>query len=102
MTQQLIFLILGISLVTMIPRWIPVWIVDRFTPSSWVKDWLDNVPYAALGAMIFPGILSVQKGQPFIGLIGGIVAVGIAYFRLHILFVIPGAILTVLLLKNFL
>lgn len=98
MINHLILIILGMSLVTLIPRWLPVWIVDRFTPTQSVNDWLKNIPYAALGALIFPGILSVDK-EPLIGLIGGIAAVALAFFRLHILFVVFGAILTVMVLK---
>ncbi|SFS98627.1 AzlD domain-containing protein [Marininema halotolerans] len=99
MTNHIAFIILGMSLVTLIPRWLPVWLVDRFTPPSWVRDWLNNIPYAALGALIFPGILSVEKEEPLIGFMGGIVAVGLAYFRFHIIIVVLGAILTVFMLK---
>ncbi|OYD07244.1 AzlD domain-containing protein [Paludifilum halophilum] len=99
MTGPLLWIILGMSLVTLVPRWLPVWIVDRFRPPEWVHDWLNNIPYAALGALIFPGILSVVKEEPSIGLIGGIAAAGMAFFRFHILFVIFGAILTVIVAK---
>ncbi|WP_088011522.1 AzlD domain-containing protein [Gottfriedia acidiceleris] len=92
-------LVLGMCLVTMIPRIIPVFIVDRIQFPNWVSSWLKGVPYAALGALIFPGILSVQKGNMSVGLIGGLVAILLSLLRLHIIFVVFGAIGTVLVMK---
>lgn len=92
-------LILGMSLVTMIPRILPVFIVDRVQFPDWVSSWLKGVPYAALGALIFPGILTVEKGNMSVGLIGGLVAILLSLLRLHIIFVVFGAIGTVLIMK---
>ncbi|MCC5910716.1 MAG: AzlD domain-containing protein [Clostridiaceae bacterium] len=100
--MELFFIILGMALVTFIPRLLPVLIMDRLTLSPWVKKWLKTIPYAALGALIFPGILSIEAGVPFIGLAGGIVAGGIAFFKLHIIYVVFGSIFTVMLMKFFL
>lgn len=101
MTGHLLLIIIGMSAVTLIPRWLPVWIMDRITWPDWAREWLDNIPYAALGALIFPGILSVSKGEPWIGLTGGIVAAILAFFRLHIMYVVFGAILAVIVAKAF-
>lgn len=95
-------LVLGMCIVTMIPRILPVFIVDRVQFPEWVSSWLKGVPYAALGALIFPGILSVEEGNMSVGLIGGIVALGLSLLRLHIIFVVFGAIGTVLVIKLFL
>lgn len=92
-------LVLGMSLVTMIPRILPVFIVDRVQFPDWVSAWLKGVPYAALGALIFPGILTVEKGDISVGLIGGLVAILLSLLRLHIIFVVFGAIGTVLIMK---
>jgi len=94
-------LVLGMCLVTMIPRLIPVFIVDRIQFPTWVSNWLKGVPYAALGALIFPGILSVQKGNMSVGLVGGIVAIILSILRLHIIFVVFGSIGAVILMKYF-
>jgi len=99
MTDRLLLIILGMSVVTLIPRWLPVWIMDRITWPDWAREWLDSIPYAALGALIFPGIMSVTEGEPWIGLTGGIVAAVLAYLRLHIMYVVFGAILTVMVVK---
>ena len=94
-------LVLGMCLVTMIPRIIPVFIVDSIKFPDWVSSWLKGVPYAALGALIFPGILRVQEGNMSVGLIGGIVAIILSLLRLHIIFVVFGSIGTVLVIKLF-
>jgi len=92
-------LVLGMCIVTMIPRILPVFIVDKVQFPNWVTSWLKGVPYAALGALIFPGILTVEKGNISVGLIGGIVAIILSILRLHIIFVVFGSIGTVLIMK---
>ena len=96
--MTILVIIIGMSFVTMIPRVIPVFVVNKFLFRDWVNRWLQAIPYAALGALIFPGILSVKEGEPHIGMIGGIVAILLAYFGLNIILVVIGAILTVFLL----
>ncbi|WP_010529841.1 AzlD domain-containing protein [Lentibacillus jeotgali] len=91
-------IIIGMALVTMIPRAIPAFVVDKLQFRDWVNRWLNAVPFAALGALIFPGILSVIPDHPLIGLVGGIAAVALAYLGLNVILVVIGAILTVFLL----
>ncbi|MFS1512252.1 AzlD domain-containing protein [Chengkuizengella sp. SCS-71B] len=99
MIDSVLLIILGMSLATMFPRYLPVWIVERFIMPNWIKLWLSYIPYAALGALIFPGILTIEEGEPWIGLIGGIIATCLVLLRLNILFVISGSVLVVFLLK---
>lgn len=94
---MIIAIIIGMALVTMIPRAIPAFIVDKLRFHDWVNRWLNAIPFAALGALIFPGILSVKTDQPHIGLIGGGVAIVLAYLGLNVILVVIGAIATVLL-----
>lgn len=94
----IIYIIIGMAIVTALPRIIPAVIVDKFFFRDWMNRWLQAIPYAALGALIFPGILSVKSGSPHVGLIGGLVAIGLAYIGLNIMFVVIGAIATVFLL----
>lgn len=95
---MIFLIIIGMSLVTMIPRIIPAFIVDKLQFHEWVNNWLNAIPFAALGALIFPGIMSVKPDQPYIGLLGGIVAVSLAYIGLNVIIVVIGAIITVFLL----
>ena len=91
-------IIIGMALVTMIPRAIPAFIVDKVQFRDWMNRWLNAIPYAALGALICPGILTVIDGEPYIGIIGGVVAIILSYIGLNVIFVVIGAIITVFLL----
>ncbi|MBB6449178.1 branched-subunit amino acid transport protein [Geomicrobium halophilum] len=97
--MTLIMIIIGMAIVTYIPRVLPVFLMERIHFPRWVKKWLHAIPYAALGALIIPGIFTVEPGAPFAGAIGGMVAVLIAYFKGHIMVVIIAAIVTVYLLQ---
>ncbi|API91112.1 hypothetical protein J32TS6_27510 [Virgibacillus pantothenticus] len=91
-------IIIGMAIVTMIPRIIPAFIVEKLQFRDWVNRWLSAIPYAALGALIFPGIMSVKADQPHLGMFGGIVAIVLAYLGVHIILVVIAAIATVYLL----
>ncbi len=91
-------IILGMFLVTYIPRLIPVFIVERVTLPKWLEKWLICIPYAALSALIFPSILAIDE-NPYVGVIGGLVAIVAAYLRVHIIFVIFISILTVIIIS---
>src|SRR5699024_69895 len=95
-----IFLIIfGMALVTIIPRIIPVFLIDKLQFRDWMNRWLNAIPYAALGALIFPGILTVTPDKPYVGVIGGIVAIALAYIGLNVILVVIGAIVTVFLIS---
>lgn len=91
-------IILGMAIVTMVPRMIPAFVVEKIQFRPWVNRWLAAIPYAALGALIFPGIMSVIPDQPIVGIVGGIVSIILALFGLNVVFVVIGAILTVFLM----
>lgn len=95
---MIILIILGMALVTIIPRILPAFIIERIVVKDWMGRWLQAIPYAALGALIFPGILTVKESEPFVGIIGGLVAIVLAYFGANIVFVVLGAIVTVFML----
>lgn len=95
---MIILIIIGMALVTLLPRILPAFIIEKMIFRDWVNRWLMAIPYAALGALIFPGILTVKESAPYVGIIGGIVAIILAYFGANVIFVVFGAILTVFLL----
>ena len=95
---MIFIIIIGMSLVTMLPRIIPAFLVERIIFKDWINKWLSAIPYAALGAMIFPGILYVKENNPSVGILGGIVAIILSLLGLNVMFVVVGAILTVLLI----
>ena len=64
-------MIAGMCLVTFIPRMIPFLVGRDMQLPVWIRRWLSFFPYAALGALIFPGILTVIDGRSWIGLAAG-------------------------------
>lgn len=95
---MIIWLIIGMAVVTAIPRFLPVFIVDMVAFPKWVDRWLNAIPYAALGALIFPGILTVKPDAPQVGIIAGLVGVVLSLMNVHIIGVVLGAIVSVFLL----
>lgn len=97
--MNILWIIGGMALVTYVPRLLPALFLDRFQFPGWFRKWLRSIPYAALGALIFPGVLLVDRDQPLLGLAGGLVAVGLSFLNLHITLVMAGSILTVILVQ---
>ncbi|TYR79757.1 AzlD domain-containing protein [Priestia megaterium] len=94
--MEIALIIIGMALVTYIPRLLPVFVGGSMPP--WVERWLKCVPYAALAALIFPGILSIDE-RPIVGLGSAVVCIVLAYFRVHILLIMIFAIATSFLLS---
>ena len=76
-----LLLILALSLSTALPRLLPAFLGDRFQPPEAFRRWLDAVPFAALGALIFPGILSADPSTPLTGLAAGAAALAASLLR---------------------
>lgn len=60
--NEYIILIIGMSLVTYLPRWIPLFILARRNLPSWLIEWLDLIPVAIFSAILLP--LLVTTGEP--------------------------------------
>ena len=97
--MTVLILIIGMAVVTYIPRLLHALFLDRFNFPAWFQKWLKSIPYAALGALTFPGVLLVEKDQPLLGLAGGVAAFILALLNLHITLVMAGAITVVLILQ---
>ena len=57
-----ITLILGMGLVTYLPRWFPLFFLSRRHLPAVVEDWLELIPAAILSALLFP--ILVTAGEP--------------------------------------
>ncbi len=77
--KQYVFLIVGMLLVTYIPRVAPFWIMDRLQIPAFLIRFLEFVPYAMLGALIFPGVITSVGNNWFISLTAFSVGVLVAY-----------------------
>lgn len=101
--MKIALLIAGMALVTYLPRLIPMAFSEKLNFPGWLNNWLQYVPYAALGALIFPGVLTSVDGQhPWLGLVGGGAAVLLALAGQNILVVLAGAIAAVMIGLTFL
>ena len=99
--MSILLVIIGMALVTYIPRLLPALFLNRFQCPDWFRKWLQSIPYAALGALIFPGVLLVDKDQPWLGLTGGLMALLLSLLNIHITLVMAGSITIVILVQYF-
>lgn len=92
MKWQILLLILGMAAVTYIPRMLPLVLLraERIPPS--LRAVLQNVPYAALGALIIPGIFTFHGQDPLFGIIGGLAAAIAAYWGANLITVVALAV----------
>lgn len=97
MDLNLIWLILGMGLVTFIPRLLPLVAMNTDHWPAWSKRMLSRVPFAILGALIFPGILYAGE-QMIWGISGAMFAAILAWFRIPLIGVVAGAILLLTML----
>ncbi len=89
--NELLFIVTGMALVTYIPRLIPLLILGDKKMPRFLGAFLQFVPYAVLGALIFPGILS-STGEISSSMAGAATAVLLAWKRLNIILVVLGGI----------
>jgi len=82
----------GMCLVTFLPRAIPMVLGRGVVLPAWIRRWLSFFPYAALGSLIFPGILTVVEGRPWIGLAAGAGAALLALRARNAIFPVLAAI----------
>ncbi|HYW83347.1 MAG TPA: AzlD domain-containing protein [Spirochaetia bacterium] len=92
-------MIAGMCAVTFVPRVIPLLLGRDLVLPGWIRRWLSFFPYAALGALIFPGILTVVEGRPWIGLAAGAAAALLALKARSAIFPVLAAIAITVILE---
>lgn len=90
--NEIYLLILGMALVTYLPRAIPVFLTEKFAASGRIKKFFSLLPYTAMAALIFPGILSVDSEHPIFGIVGGITAALLALKKYPLVICVLGAV----------
>ncbi|MCM3759845.1 AzlD domain-containing protein [Alkalihalobacillus oceani] len=100
MSTTMLIIIAGMALVTYIPRMLPLVFLNVESIPPWLQATLRNVPYAALGALIFPGIFYIHDNILY-GIIGGASAFIIAYLGANLIIVVMSSI-GILMLLSFL
>lgn len=91
MRTEIVWMIIGMGLVTYIPRMLPFVLFRGKELPKFLQEILKNVPYATLGALIFPGILLIGE-DIWYGVIGAFAAFVIAYLGANVIFVVLGSI----------
>lgn len=79
--RNYLLLIVGMALVTYLPRLLPLISLSERPLPPWLKRFLLYIPYAALGALIVPGAFVATPDMPAAALAGIAVAVFFAWYR---------------------
>lgn len=77
--MDIALLIIGMAIVSYIPRALPAVLLDRVNFSPKIEKFLSLIPYTAMAALIFPGVLSVDTQLWYVGIFGAVVAGGLAW-----------------------
>jgi branched-subunit amino acid transport protein len=100
MSKEIIIMILGMAIVTYIPRMLPFVMFRGKELPPFLQGVLKNVPYATLGALIFPAILFIQE-DIWYGLIGAAAAFIVAFMGANVIVVVIGSISVLTLYSYF-
>jgi branched-subunit amino acid transport protein len=57
-----LLMVLGMGIVTYLPRWLPLVLLSRRPLPDWLRQWLEFLPVALLSALILPAL--VTTGEP--------------------------------------
>lgn len=88
--------IAGMAIVTYVPRLLPLVMLRRLRLPRFMKRQLQLMPYAALGALIFPGVLESTASLSS-ALAGAAAAAALALLRANLLIIVVGSIAAVYL-----
>lgn len=97
MNEAIFWIIICMAVVTYIPRMLPLVFLNGESLHPRLQWMLNHLPYALLGALIFPGIFTVHQSDIWFGLIGALAAFTIAYFGANLVWVILISILVLTL-----
>ncbi|MET3696333.1 branched-subunit amino acid transport protein [Bacillus oleivorans] len=91
MTSPIFWMIVGMGIVTYIPRMLPFVLIRGKELPPFIQGVLKNVPYATLGALIFPAIFFIQE-ELWFGVVGAISAFAIAFIGVNVIVVVIGTV----------
>jgi len=96
-----VLLVAAMALVTYLPRMIPMVFIKDIKMPKRLRVFFQFIPFAALGALIFPDILYSTSGLQS-ALAGTAAAVVIAALKANVMFVVLGSIFAVFLYSTLL
>jgi branched chain amino acid efflux pump len=60
-----VLLVIGMGLVTYLPRFVPLALLSRRQLPRWLTDWLDLIPVAILSALLAPVLFVSETNRTF-------------------------------------
>ncbi len=60
--SEYLILVIGMGLVTFLPRWIPLFFLTKRNLPDVIVEWLDLIPAAILSALLLPALITT--GEP--------------------------------------
>lgn len=100
MDKMIVLMIIGMAVVTYIPRMLPLVFLNGIKMPPFLQGVLKNVPYATLGALIVPGIFLINEDIWF-GVIGAVTAFVVAYLGANVILVVLSAIVSLSIYSYF-
>lgn len=91
-TNEIYLLIAGMALATYLPRALPAFLMEKLKFGGRCQKFLSLLPYAAMSALIFPGVFSVDAAYPLFGIIGALAAVLLALRKCPLIACVLGAV----------
>ncbi len=67
-------------LVTIIPRILPGFLLDKLTLGAKAKKFLNLIPFTAMSALIFPSVLTIDE-RWWIGAVGALIAIALSLVK---------------------
>lgn len=77
------FLLLSVlmMLVTIIPRILPGFLLDKISLGNKAKKFLNLIPFTAMASLIFPSVLQIDESRIWIGIVGAMVAICLSLIK---------------------
>lgn len=99
--NKIMMMMIGMALVTYIPRAVPAVFIKYLRWNKRSEQFLKLIPYTAMGALIFPGILSADATSPQIGIVGGAIALTLGLCKVNTTIVIIVSVAAVMITYYF-
>ncbi|MDQ0162353.1 AzlD domain-containing protein [Bacillus alveayuensis] len=96
MSREIFWMIVGMGLVTYVPRMLPLVVFQNINLPPFWQNVLKNVPFATLGALIVPAVFFIQEDMMF-GVIGAATAFIAAYIGANVIVVVMSSIVVLCL-----
>lgn len=98
MEIKFLIIILGSMIINYFLRAVPIFSHKGKKPGRFLKSFLEYIPFAAIGALLFPDVL-YSTGSVWISVLGALFAGSLILLKKNMLLVVSGTIFLVYLLN---